>query len=89
MHVHAFDDIRSKGVISLYNTLHNEPLHGPLKNTYTFLTNFKDVDAQVSVIFGVAQLNLANIFSQILRVDHERFVAQYLRHTINKSEELG
>ena len=47
LHVHAFDDIQSKGVLSLYNTVYNEPLHGPLKDTYNLRTNGKNADGQV------------------------------------------
>ncbi len=46
-HIHAFNDIRKKGVTRNYNTKPNEKLHGPLKDTYRLRTNFKNVAQQV------------------------------------------
>jgi hypothetical protein len=48
MHVHAFDDILAKGILRVYDSMLNEGMHGPLKDSYLLRTNFKDVAAQVS-----------------------------------------
>ena len=45
--VHAFDDIRNKGVTRNYNTKTNEKLHGPIKDSYHLRTNFKNVANQI------------------------------------------
>ncbi|EGO23558.1 hypothetical protein SERLADRAFT_438878 [Serpula lacrymans var. lacrymans S7.9] len=47
MNKHAFEDIEAKGVTRNYNTKPNEQLHGPLKDSYRFRTNFKHVAEQI------------------------------------------
>ncbi|KAG1761876.1 hypothetical protein EDD22DRAFT_731513, partial [Suillus occidentalis] len=44
---HLFDDIMAKGVTCNYNTMPNEKCHGPLKASYQYQTNFKDVVPQI------------------------------------------
>ncbi|KAG1850743.1 hypothetical protein C8R48DRAFT_750083 [Suillus tomentosus] len=44
---HVVRDIRHKGAAHNYNTRPNEKLHGPLKDTYHYRTNRKDVAAQI------------------------------------------
>lgn len=50
-HSHAYDDIEDKGILLGYDSLINEPLHGPLKDSYLLRTNFKNVDAQVYCLY--------------------------------------
>ncbi|KAF8197090.1 hypothetical protein BJ912DRAFT_1020953 [Pholiota molesta] len=47
LHSHAFDDIFEKGNMQVYDSLFNEPMHGPLKDSYLLRTNFKNVDGQI------------------------------------------
>ncbi|KAG1867364.1 hypothetical protein F4604DRAFT_1881653 [Suillus subluteus] len=44
---HLFDDIMAKGATRNYNTMPNEKCHGPLKASYQYRTNFKDVAPQI------------------------------------------
>ncbi|TFK32475.1 hypothetical protein BDQ12DRAFT_773338 [Crucibulum laeve] len=44
---HVFDDITAKGVSRGFSTNQNEKMHGPLKDSYQFNTNFKDVASQI------------------------------------------
>ncbi|KAG2081487.1 hypothetical protein BD769DRAFT_1657222 [Suillus cothurnatus] len=44
---HLFDDIIAKGATRNYNTMLNEKCHGPLKASYQYRTNFKDVAPQI------------------------------------------
>ncbi|KAG1884129.1 hypothetical protein F4604DRAFT_1878866 [Suillus subluteus] len=44
---HLFDDIMAKGATRNYNTMPNEKCHGPLKASYQYWTNFKDVAPQI------------------------------------------
>ncbi|EGO19792.1 hypothetical protein SERLADRAFT_442622 [Serpula lacrymans var. lacrymans S7.9] len=46
MNKHAFEDIKAKGITQNYNTKPNEQLHGLLKDSYQFRTNFKHVAEQ-------------------------------------------
>lgn len=43
-----FQDIRRKGATRNFTTKYNEKEHGPLRLYYRFMTNFKDVNKQVS-----------------------------------------
>ncbi|KAG1849092.1 hypothetical protein C8R48DRAFT_677145 [Suillus tomentosus] len=45
---HLFDDIMAKGATRNYNTMSNEKCHGPLKASYQYQTNFKDVAPQMA-----------------------------------------
>ncbi|KAI6037443.1 hypothetical protein BKA83DRAFT_4460325 [Pisolithus microcarpus] len=47
MHMHAFDDIKAKGVTRNFNTKPNKKMHGPLKEKYKKHTNFKNVAQQI------------------------------------------
>ncbi|KAF8214910.1 hypothetical protein K438DRAFT_1901905 [Mycena galopus ATCC 62051] len=44
---HAFDHIKSKGAVRNFNTKSSESMHGPIRQTYHRMTNFKDVTAQL------------------------------------------
>ncbi|KAF8145632.1 hypothetical protein K438DRAFT_2097334 [Mycena galopus ATCC 62051] len=44
---HAFDHIKSKGAVRNFNTKASESMHGPIRQTYHRMTNFKDVTAQL------------------------------------------
>lgn len=50
MHVHAFEDILAKGILRTYDSMLNEAMHGPLKDSYLLRTNFKEVAEQVSYL---------------------------------------
>ncbi|KAJ7764640.1 hypothetical protein DFH07DRAFT_738222 [Mycena maculata] len=43
---HAFDDIKNKGASRNFGTKTSESMHGPIRQTYHRMTNFKDVTAQ-------------------------------------------
>lgn len=45
---HLFNNIEVKGVTRNYMTKTFEKMHGPLGDTYKWVTNFKNVDSQVS-----------------------------------------
>lgn len=47
MHKHIFDDILAKGVTRGYNTKYNENMHGGLKDSFQWRTNFCEVEEQV------------------------------------------
>lgn len=49
LHSHAFDDIEDKGSLSVFNSMFNEPLHGPLKKSYLRRSNFKNIESQVRI----------------------------------------
>ncbi|KAN0137278.1 hypothetical protein V8E53_004723 [Lactarius tabidus] len=44
---HSFDDIEAKGATRNYNTKPNEKLHGPLKKSFLWRMNFRDVAMQI------------------------------------------
>ncbi|KAF8164144.1 hypothetical protein K438DRAFT_2067539 [Mycena galopus ATCC 62051] len=44
---HAFDHVRSKGAVRNFNTKSSESMHGPIRQTYHRMTNFKDVTPQL------------------------------------------
>ena len=46
--LHLFDDIIAKGATRNLSTKPNESLHGPFRWNYITITNFRDVDEQVS-----------------------------------------
>ncbi|KAJ6553880.1 hypothetical protein B0H10DRAFT_1848583, partial [Mycena sp. CBHHK59/15] len=46
-HQHVFDDIENKGASRNFGTKINESMHGPIRQTYHKLTNFKDVTPQL------------------------------------------
>ncbi|KAJ6613821.1 hypothetical protein B0H10DRAFT_1672179, partial [Mycena sp. CBHHK59/15] len=48
-HQHVFDDIENKGASRNFGTKINESMHGPIRQTYHKLTNFKDVTPQVCI----------------------------------------
>ncbi|KAA1476942.1 hypothetical protein DENSPDRAFT_758082, partial [Dentipellis sp. KUC8613] len=75
LHIHAFEGIRHKGVTKNYNTKPNEKMHGPLKKAYA-RTNFKNVAPQAEYFLLC-----------ILKSDHYKFVAIYIREQINMIEE--
>lgn len=50
---HAFDDITRKGVTRNSNTKPNEKMHGPIRQAYLLMTNFRDVGEQVSLEISV------------------------------------
>ena len=58
---HVFDDILEKGSLRNYDSLYNEPLHGPLKDSYQMRTNFKNVASQV-----ISDLLLLSLYCQSL-----------------------
>ena len=45
---HLFNDIEAKGVTRNYTSKTFEKMHGPLGETYVWVTNFKQVGGQVS-----------------------------------------
>ncbi|KIK14010.1 hypothetical protein PISMIDRAFT_17600 [Pisolithus microcarpus 441] len=45
--MHAFNDIKAKGITHNFNTKPNEKMHGPLKEKYQKHTNFKNVAQQI------------------------------------------
>ncbi|EGN91592.1 hypothetical protein SERLA73DRAFT_67154, partial [Serpula lacrymans var. lacrymans S7.3] len=55
MNKHAFEDIKAKGITQNYNTKPNEQLHGLLKDSYQFRTNFKHVAEQCLVSCFILQ----------------------------------
>ncbi|EGO30670.1 hypothetical protein SERLADRAFT_364543 [Serpula lacrymans var. lacrymans S7.9] len=65
MNKHAFEDIEAKGVTRNYNTKPNEQLHGPLKDSYRFRTNFKHVAEQCLVSCFIRQ-DIAAFDSQLM-----------------------
>lgn len=87
--MHAFDDIRNKGVLSTYDTVYNEPLHRPLKNIYHMRTNFKAIDKQVRALDTVPFYHIYSFTEQILRIDHHFYTAQYIRTMVNMADEIG
>ncbi|KAJ7099596.1 hypothetical protein B0H15DRAFT_1002950 [Mycena belliarum] len=46
-HQHVFDDIRNKGASRNFGTKISESMHGPIRNIYHRLTNFKNVTPQL------------------------------------------
>jgi hypothetical protein len=44
---HLFEDIEAKGVTRNYTSKTFEKMHGPLRNAYKRVTNFKNVAGQV------------------------------------------
>lgn len=51
-HKHVWDDILSKGVTRGANTKYNENMHGPLKDSFQWRTNFRQVEEQVRQIIS-------------------------------------
>lgn len=52
-HQHAPDDIWQKGVTLNFNTKPSEKMHGIIKEIYTDRTNFKQVESQVHMLYGL------------------------------------
>ena len=52
-HQHAPDDIWQKGVTLNFNTEPSEKMHGIIKEIYTDRTNFKQVESQVHMLYGL------------------------------------
>ncbi|KAJ7640190.1 hypothetical protein B0H17DRAFT_1276808 [Mycena rosella] len=46
-HRHVFDDIKNKGATRNFGTKISESMHGPIRQTYHRLTNFKNVTPQL------------------------------------------
>ncbi|KAJ7215097.1 hypothetical protein B0H12DRAFT_1205697 [Mycena haematopus] len=46
-HQHVFDDIENKGATRNFGTKISESIHGPIRQIYHRLTNFKDVTSQL------------------------------------------
>ncbi|KAJ7651886.1 hypothetical protein B0H17DRAFT_958146, partial [Mycena rosella] len=46
-HQHVFEDIENKGTTHNFGTKISESMHGPLRETYHRLTNFKNVTPQL------------------------------------------
>ncbi|KAJ7668837.1 hypothetical protein B0H17DRAFT_1142390 [Mycena rosella] len=46
-HQHVFDDIKNKGATRNFGTKISESMHGPIRQTYHRLTNFKNVTPQL------------------------------------------
>ncbi|KAJ6611518.1 hypothetical protein B0H10DRAFT_2165819 [Mycena sp. CBHHK59/15] len=65
-HAHVFDDIEQKGASRNFGTKINESMHGPIRQTYQKLTNFK------------------NVTPQLLKHDHRRTVALYIREQLDE-----
>lgn len=91
MHSHAFDDINDKGILLIYDSLLNEPMHGPLKESYLLRTNFKNADGQVCLymISNLLQCFLHFCGLQILQADHRLFVSAYLRTLIDYEDKAS
>jgi hypothetical protein len=47
--MHVFDDIEAKGASRGFGTHVNEKMHGPLRGSYRYNSNGKDVAKQVSI----------------------------------------
>jgi len=50
---HLFDDIEAKGVTRNFTTKTFEKMHGPLGASYVSVTNFKNVEGQVSNNYSI------------------------------------
>ncbi|KAJ7687097.1 hypothetical protein B0H17DRAFT_1302090 [Mycena rosella] len=74
--VHAFDDIEKKGATRNFGTKPSEAMHGPIRQTYSRLTNFKDVTPQASLCLFI-----------LVKNDHRRTVATFIREQIEALEE--
>ena len=63
-HIQAdvFDDIIAKGATCVYNMKPNDKMHGSLKESYQWWTNFKNITEQVQVISLRFQIQLTNVF---------------------------
>ena len=48
-HSHVIDDIFAKGVTRNYSTRPNESMHGYIRWIYLWMTNFKQIEGQVSL----------------------------------------
>lgn len=92
---HVFDDILQKGSLQNYDSLYNEPLHGPLKDSYQMRTNFKDIESQVSpspCFVNLKRVGMTHVVPpiyQILEADHRGFVVDHIRYTINFLDDRG
>jgi hypothetical protein len=47
---HLFGDIIAKGVTRNYNSKISESFHGPFRWAFVNITNYRDVDEQVSLL---------------------------------------
>ncbi|KAJ7749592.1 hypothetical protein DFH07DRAFT_869219 [Mycena maculata] len=70
---HVFDDIAKKGASRNFGTKTSESMHGPIRETYHRLTNFKDVTPQA--------------IRQLTKHDHRRTVAMFIRDQIDARNE--
>ena len=57
---HVWDDILSKGVTKDANTKYNENMHGPLKDSFQWRTNFRQVEEQVVRLSTSSALRITN-----------------------------
>lgn len=99
-HAHMFDDIEAKGVTKNYNTKPSEQMHGAAKKVYARVTNFKEVEGQVTIIIIIGSISaqcFKLFFHQILQHNHWTAVADYIHaqlddldqyHCQNDSETL-
>ena len=87
---HVFDDILEKGSLRNYDSLYNETLHGPLKDSYQRRTNFKDVASQViSNLFLLSLYCQSLIIHKILEADHRGFIVDHIRNAIDFLDDRG
>jgi hypothetical protein len=50
---HLFDDIEAKGVTRNFTSKTFEKMHGPIREIYLRMTNFKNVGGQVSNYYSI------------------------------------
>ncbi|KAG2156529.1 uncharacterized protein EDB93DRAFT_1101423 [Suillus bovinus] len=72
-HTHLFDDIEAKGATHNTNTKPNEKCHGPIRQTYLWCTNFKNI-AEQKADSRWAQQKLYYLDNKYLEYDGEQMV---------------
>ncbi|KAJ7783949.1 hypothetical protein DFH07DRAFT_764319 [Mycena maculata] len=82
---HVFDDIENKGASRNFGTKTSESMHGPIRQTYHRLTNFKDVTPQARLL----RLDSLSVLIplQLAKHDHRRTVSTFIREQIDALNE--
>ena len=81
---HLFDDIVAKGVTRNYSTKIFEKMHGPLKESYTRQTNFKNVGGQVINQSLIYLWSWLISYYKILKAKHCALISAFIRSHINQ-----
>jgi hypothetical protein len=86
-HKHAFEDILAKGPTRHYSTKPNEKCHGPLRESYLWHTNKRDVGEQVTLFWCFLSIDSLYHSNKILSDHHHHLTVKYVRQRTTDLDE--